>query len=99
MVDIWMLFSLVLPFADVVLQTYSYLLSQQEEGEKKVDDGVARVGAGEKGGDGLTRVRVGVTTLAVSNTKQRYRYINIYIYIFMMYVCINICIYIISNPT
>ena len=55
-----MLFSLVLPFADVVLQTYSYLLSQDED-EKEED---------KKGTEpGFARVRVGATTLAVSSTK------------------------------
>ena len=56
MVDIWMLFSLVLPFIDVVLQTYSYLLTQGEEEE-------------ERKGEGQGRVRVGITTLSVPSKK------------------------------
>jgi len=61
MVDVWMLFSLVLPFLDVVLQTYSYLLSQGDE-----KDEVEREEDKRGTGLGLARVRVGVTTLAVS---------------------------------
>jgi hypothetical protein len=65
MVDVWMLFSLVLPFADVVLQTYSYLLSQDEDNKEEEKRGTE---------PGLPRVRVGATTLAVSTTKNPKRY-------------------------
>jgi hypothetical protein len=65
MVDVWMLFSLVLPFVDVVLQTYSYLLSQGED-EKEEDK------SGTK--PGLSRIRVGAIMLAVSTKKKPNRY-------------------------
>jgi hypothetical protein len=58
MVDVWMLFSLVLPFLDVVLQTYSYLLSQDAE-ENRPDQIDMRA----------AKVRVGVATLSLSNKK------------------------------
>ncbi len=65
MVDVWMLFSLVLPFLDVILQTYCYLLSQGEE-EKEEEK--------RETGTGLSRVRVGATTLTVSTKKNLKRY-------------------------
>ena len=65
MLDVWMLFSLVLPLVDVVLQTYSYLLSQGED-EKEEDK------SGTK--PGLSRIRVGAIMLAVSTKKKPNRY-------------------------
>jgi hypothetical protein len=65
MVDVWMLFSLVLPFLDVILQTYCYLLSQGEE-EKEEEK--------RETGTRLSRVRVGATTLTVSTKKNLKRY-------------------------
>jgi len=65
MVDVWMLFSLVLPFLDVILQTYCYLLSQGEE-EKEEEK--------RETGTGLSRVRVGATTLTLSSKKNLKRY-------------------------
>jgi hypothetical protein len=65
MVDVWMLFSLVLPFVDVVLQTYSYLLSQGED-EKEEDKNETK--------PGLSKIRVGAIMLAVSTKKKRNRY-------------------------
>jgi hypothetical protein len=65
MVDVWMLFTLVLPFLDVILQTYCYLLSQGEE-EKEEEK--------RETGTGLSRVRVGATTLTLSSKKNLKRY-------------------------
>jgi hypothetical protein len=59
MVDVWMLFSLVLPFMDVVLQTYSYLLIQEMEGNEDEDKIDMR----------NAKVRVGVATLSFAKKK------------------------------